>query len=95
MLALEITTATTITETELSFLMRMGVDVMCFMGDGFGTKRIRCITPKIAPFLMKDSDALSLGDLMCSTLSGDGNLLTVICPGKCFFLRFVTVSPAF
>lgn len=80
MLALEIP----ITETELSFLMRVGTPVMCFMGDGSGTKRIPCISPKIAPFLTKDSDALSSGDSMCSTPSGDGNLLTVICLGKCF-----------
>lgn len=87
----EIPTTTPITETELSFLMmRVGMSVMCFTGDGFGTKRIPCIIPKIAPFSTKDSDAPSSGDLMCSTLSGDGNLRTATCPGlKCFFFNCV------
>lgn len=80
-MALEIATTT----AELRFLKRMGMVVMCLMGNGFGTNRIRCISPKIASFLMKGSDAPSSGDLICSTPSGDGNLITVICPGKCFF----------
>lgn len=80
MLGLEITT-----KAELGFLKRVGMVVMCSMGNGFGTNRIPCINPKIASFLMKDLDAVSLGDLIFSTPSGDGNLRIAICPGDFFF----------
>jgi len=69
-----------IVQRELGFWKRVEVGVMCSMEIGFGTSLIHCINPKIADFSMKGLGVVTLEGLICSILSGVGNLDTVICP---------------